>query len=225
MAAATGSVVYLVEDDADVRDSLRALVASYSVEWRLVEFASAESFLAHFKYSRDVAQCLLLDVGLPGMDGVALQKELQRRQIAVPVIVLTGLLDVPLAVEAVRAGATDVIQKPAPMSRLQSAIRIALENDRASQRRRSEQDDVMARLQLLSRRERDVMVELLGGKIVKEIAADMHIGTQTVLKHRANVLRKMGVRTELELSQLLQALDMIGSSAPLSAGRLPRDTT
>lgn len=223
MTTKAPSLVYLVDDDADVRDSLRAVLEPHSAEWQIIDFESAERFLTHFRYTRGVAQCLLLDVALPGMDGVALQKELQRRQIAIPVIILTGLTDVPLAVEALQSGAVDVIQKPAPGGRLVSAIRTSLEKDRDNQERQAEYDDFVTRRQSLSRRQREVMEAMLNGRLVKEIAADMHIGTQTVLKHRASVLKKMHVRSELELSQLLQSLDLLGRDEGLSSNSLLHD--
>ena len=223
MTTTARSLVYLVDDDADVRDSLRAVLEPNSAEWQFIGLDSAERFLASFRYTRGVAQCILLDVALPGMDGFALQKELRQRKIAIPVIILTGLSDVPLAVEALQSGAIDVIQKPAPAGRLVSAIQTALEKDRDNQRRQAEYDDIVARSQSLSRRQREVMEAMLNGRLVREMDADMHIGTQTVLKHRASVLKKMQVRSELELSQLLQSLDLLGREEDLPADSVLHD--
>lgn len=221
MESCGSSIVHLVDDDANVRSSLRALL-ELAGDCRCVGYDSAEQYLAEFKYTLGVAQCLLLDIGLPGMDGLALQRELRRRQIAIPVVILTGLADVPLAVQAVQDGALDVIQKPIVEGKLCAAIVKALDVDRSAQRRASDREKVLARLETLSPRERMVMEEVLGGRFVKEVAANLGIGTQTVWKHRSRMLKKMQVRSEIELSQVLQSLGLL-QTEPRPEHSLPAD--
>lgn len=216
MGSNRAPVVFIVEDDADIRESYGMLLKAQPAGYRVSDFASAESFLADFDPSTDEIRCLLLDIGLPGMDGVALQLEMQRRRVSIPTLVLTGLSDIPRAVRLIQAGALDVLQKPVAAERLLIAVERALEHDRNERQRLADRSIVLEKLKTLSQRERDVAEDLLNGNVSKEVAAKLGIGTQTVLKHRSRILKKLQVRNEVELTHLLNRHGLTLSS-PLTA--------
>lgn len=204
--------VYLVDDDPDVRRTIRNLVNSSG--WSVRDFRSAEDLLAHGDFSRTAAHCLLLDIGLPGMDGLSLQKELVKRRIAIPIIVLSGIADVPIAVRAMQAGALDVLQKPVRRDELQRLVALALDADRQRCEREVAREHLQNRIAMLTLREQETMQCLVAGKNTKELSAALGIGTQTVLKHKASLLRKLQVRNELELVRQLTAHDLSNGPAP-----------
>jgi two-component system response regulator FixJ len=209
------SVVYVVDDDAAVRRLVSRVLETSGID--ALEFGSADAFLTECNLSAAATHCLLLDIGLPGMDGLSLQRELLRREIVIPIIILTGLADISLAVRAIQAGALDVLEKPVCNDELRRIVEKALQVDREHRQRESDRKQVLARLATLSEREREIMDQLSIGKNSKELAAVLGIGTQTILKHRAKVLRKLQVRNEVELVRLLASHELIrnpGPSAP-----------
>jgi FixJ family two-component response regulator len=196
--AAPLSTVYVVDDDDAVRDALGALLGS--VRLRYETFATAEDFLA--ASTREMRGCLLLDVRMPGMSGLELQRKLLELGIALPVVIITGHGDVPMAVRALKAGASDFIEKPFNEQDLLDRIQKYLKDDQDFWHARETRDAAAARFALLSPRERAVMELIATGSHTKRIAAELEIQGRTVDVHRFNIMRKIGVRTLAELLQL-----------------------
>jgi FixJ family two-component response regulator len=215
MDARGQAIVYIVDDDVQVRRTERLLLES--VPWRVFDFPSAEAFLADADLSAGSAHCLLLDIQLPGMSGPSLQQDLLQRDIRIPIIVQTAYQEITPAVSAMKAGAIEVLEKPINAELLCSCIAKALDQDRASRKRAAEQQRIQRLLSTLSARERQVMDGLVAGSRVKELAAALSIGTQTVLKHRASMLKKLGAKNEVQLVMLLAAYDLPPSSASRTA--------
>jgi len=205
------AVVFLVEDDPNVRHGIKRLLETQGME--VIDFPSAESFLAQADLNAGSAHCLLLDLALPGMDGIALQKALEDRGERIPTVVQTGYADVKRAVRAIRAGAIEVLAKPVPANELYDAVLNALEIDRATRKDVAERRDLLRRLSALTEREREIMDGLAAGRTVKELSAVLGIGTQTILKHRASMLRKLALKNEVQLVATLAAHDIPASNA------------
>jgi two-component system, LuxR family, response regulator FixJ len=191
-AAAT---VFVVDDNVGIRQSLSALLESAGLA--VETYASAEDFLA--AYDPERAGCLVLDVRLRHTSGLDLQDELRRRNAILPIIVLTGHGNVPTSVRAMKAGAVDFLQKPAPPKLLLERIRAAIESDRQARALTDERAFVMDRLAHLTPREHEVMELLVAGKTSKEIAAVMRVSVRTVEGHRRRVLEKMHVTSAAQL--------------------------
>lgn len=191
--------VFIVDDDEAIRDALTWLLQSRGVTAEA--FDSAEAFLA--RWQPDLAGCLLLDIRMSGMSGLDLFERLRDVQSRIPVIFLTGHGDVPMAVGALKRGARDFVEKPFNDNELVDRVIEALEWD--ARRRADEADNatVAARLELLTARERQVMDLVLAGKLNKVIADELGITMRTVEVHRAHVFEKMGVKTAVELAQML----------------------
>jgi two-component system response regulator FixJ len=198
--------VFVVDDNPGVRKSLRALLESADLE--VETFASGEEFLA--AYDPDRAGCLLLDVRLRKSSGLDLQDELNRRKTTLPIIVLTGHGTVPTSVRALKAGAVDFLQKPAPPKMLLERVQAALEVDRQSRATAADEAVVTERLKHLTPREREVMELLLAGKSSKEIAAVLRVSIRTVEGHRRMVLSKIQVTSA---SQLVRVVLGVGKAA------------
>ena len=189
------ATVFVVDDNVGVRKSLRALLesAGFAVE----TYASGEEFLA--AYDPERPGCLVLDVRLRQSSGLDLQDNLRRRKALLPIIVLTGHGNVPTSVRALKAGAVDFLQKPAPPKLLLERIRAALDSDRQARAVTTEHAVVMERLVRLTLREREVMELLIAGKTSKEIAVAMNVSVRTVEGHRRMVLSKMNVSSAAQL--------------------------
>ena len=185
---ATDGVVHLIDDDDGVRQSLAFLLASAGLAVRVYESASA------FIEALGTLQpgCIVSDVRMPGTDGLQLLRRLQALRVHSPVIIITGHADVSLAVEAMKAGAVDFIEKPFDDEAILSAIRIALDHYGHTGRRDTEVVQIQTKLQSLSAREREVLEGLLAGNPNKTIAYDLSLSPRTVEVHRANVMTKMG---------------------------------
>ena len=199
------AIVYVIDDDAAARDSLAFLVKSAGIEARVYD--GARPFLNDLAGLR--RGCIVTDVRMPGMDGIELQRRLQSQSNSIPVIVMTGHGDIALAVEAMKAGAVDFIEKPFDDEALIAAIKSAL----IRRRRQSELDPAAARvrerLKLLSERERQVLEGLVAGKANKIIAYDLGLSPRTVEIYRANVMTKMQADS---LSALVRMALLEGSS-------------
>jgi two-component system response regulator FixJ len=185
---ATDGVVHLIDDDDGVRQSLAFLLTSAGLAVRVYESACA------FIEALGALQpgCIVSDVRMPGMDGLQLQRRLQELGVRLPVIIITGHADVSLAVEAMKGGAVDFIEKPFDDEAILSAIRIALDDYDQTGRRATEVVQIQTKLQSLSVREREVLEGLLAGNPNKTIAYDLSLSPRTVEVHRANVMTKMG---------------------------------
>jgi len=192
------AVVHLIDDDEAVRQALAFLLTTAGHAVRVHD--SAESFLqiAH------AAQpgCIVSDVRMPGLDGIGLLRKLKEIGITLPVVIMTGHADVPLAVEAMKAGAVDFIEKPFDDEVLLSAIRLALSRHGETGQRDAEQARIRARIDALSERERQVLDGLVAGHPNKTIAYDLALSPRTVEVHRANVMIKMGASSLSDLVRM-----------------------
>lgn len=193
-------LVYVVDDDAGALRSLSALLDAHG--YAVQAFASAEAFLARFEPGRRA--CLLLDLRMPGTGGAELQRRLSDEGHRLPVILLSAHGDIPAAVRAMKAGASDFIEKPALEDRLLSAIEEARASALASRPRRTVPREIVAqRLARLTRREREVLDQLVLGRLNKEIAEVLGISQRTVEIHRARVREKMEARGISDLIMML----------------------
>jgi two-component system response regulator FixJ len=191
----TAATVFVVDDNAGVRKSLRALLESAGLA--VETYASAEEFLAAYEPERP--GCLVLDVRLRQGSGLDVQDELRRRKTTLPIIVLTGHGDVSSSVRALKAGAVDFLQKPAPPKVLLERIRAALDGDRRARAVNTERSVVLEQLAHLTPREREVMELLVAGETSKEVAAAMNVSVRTVEGHRRMVFLKMNVSSAAQL--------------------------
>ena len=180
-------VVFVVDDDDDFRDALCRLLKTNG--FRVYDFGSAEEFLAG--YVRSGPGCLLLDVRMPGMSGLDLQRCLGDRGIELGIVVLTGHGDVPMAVSALQQGAVDFLEKPFGQDRLLASIRMAIERNMGVWADRVRQETFATRLESLTPREREVLDRLVDGRSTKQIALEFGTNDDTVRKQRASILRKM----------------------------------
>jgi len=197
----------IVDDDADVRDSLRALLESAGFMVR--DFDSATKVLADPSISQGA--CLIADIRMPDMDGLELQEELSRRQVGLPVIIVTGHGDVPLAVRAMKAGAIDFIEKPFDGEHMLDSVRRAIAY---AKQNRSQAELAQAAENLiagLTTREREVLEQLVAGRANKVIAYELDISPRTVEIHRAHLMEKMQAKS---LSELIRTALAGGISAP-----------
>jgi two-component system response regulator DctR len=191
--------VYLVDDDEAIRDSLSLLFRSRGVN--VSAFCSGEAFLSAF--DGEAAGCIVLDIRMGGTSGIAVFDDLRTRHCRLPVIFLTGHGDVPMAVSALKKGAFDFVEKPFNDNELVDRVLQALELDAHARDAEAGEATVAARLDTLSPREREVMGCVLQGKLNKVIADELAISMRTVEVHRARIFAKMGVKSAVELAQLL----------------------
>jgi two-component system response regulator FixJ len=192
------AVVHLIDDDEAVRQALAFLLATAGHAVRVYD--SAEAFLAAAATVQP--GCVVSDVRMPGLDGIALLRRLRDIGVTLPVVIMTGHADVPLAVEAMKAGAVDFIEKPFDDDVLLSAIRVALKYQGESGQRDAELSRIRARLDSLSERERQVLDGLVAGNPNKTIAYDLQLSPRTVEVHRANVMIKMGASSLSDLVRM-----------------------
>jgi FixJ family two-component response regulator len=183
--------VFVVDDDEAVRDSIQELVESVGLQAE--GYDSALAFLDAFESQRP--GCLVLDVRMAEMSGLVLQERLNELKASIPVILLTGHGDVPMAVQAMRSGAVDFIQKPYREQALLDSINVALATDAVARRSSVVTDDVEQRLASLTGREREVLDKILSGLTGKEIARELGVSPRTVEAHRKNLLHKLGIAT------------------------------
>jgi two-component system response regulator FixJ len=186
--------IFIVDDDAGIRDSIRMLSEAAGFQAR--GFPSAEAFLADPSAKRG---CLIADVRMPGMNGLELQEEIGRRHAQLPVIIITGHADIPLAVRAMKAGAVDFLEKPFDGARLMESVRRALELGSKTRSRKEETRDARRLLDHLSQRERIVLDRLVQGQPNKIVAHELGISPRTVEIHRAHIMLKMDASSLADL--------------------------
>jgi len=195
---ARDAVVHLIDDDDGVRQAVAFLLTTSGFAVRVYE--SAVAFLGALPTLQH--GCIVTDVRMPEIDGLELQRQLKLRGIGLPVIVITGHADVPLAVEAMKAGAIDFIEKPFNDEKLLSAIRVAIDRHARDSRRDDEIAVIRAKLDALSPREREVLDGLVAGLPNKTIAYDLKISARTVEVHRANLMARMGASSLADLVRM-----------------------
>ena len=200
------TAVFIVDDDDGLRDSLRALLESAGL--RVQDFPRAAAFLDFYDSSRE--GCLIADVRMPDMDGLQLQEELGRRKIGLPIIIMTGDGDIPLAVRAMRAGAVDFIEKPFDDEAFLATVRRALEIGRAARGQATLSQTSRERVEGLTPRERDVLELLVAGHPNKVIAFKLGISPRTVEVHRGRLMEKMQARGLSDLVRTALAAGISG---------------
>ncbi|MDH3639474.1 MAG: response regulator transcription factor [Gammaproteobacteria bacterium] len=192
------ATVFVVDDDPSVGKALGRLLRSAGFNVEL--FDSAEAFLQ--QVPQGAAGCLVLDVHMPGLNGLELQAELSDRRMHLPIIFITGQGDIPMSVKAMKAGAIDFLAKPFEEDALLTAVETAMEKDRHMRREQAELQEVHQRLECLTTREREVFDLVITGALNKQIAAQLGTAEKTVKVHRGRMMRKMNVKSVAELVSL-----------------------
>jgi len=183
----TEPIVAIVDDDPSVRRGLQRLIRSAG--WKTETFASAQEFLARPRAA--FPSCLVLDLQLPGLSGLDLQKRMTEVDLGVPIVFLTGHGDIPATVQAMKAGAVEFLTKPVDEQELLHAIQEAVERDRRARLQRAETNELRERYKSLTAREQEVMQRVISGMLNKQIAAGLNITEDTVKFHRGHIMRKM----------------------------------
>jgi FixJ family two-component response regulator len=197
------AVVFVVDDDVSVRESLELLI--HSAGWRPETFGSAEEFLAHSP--TDVPSCLVLDVGLPNLNGLDLQQRVGDRTY-MPIVFITGYGDIPTTVKAMKAGAVEFLTKPFVDVELLSAVEQAIERSQAALTHETELRAVRTRYASLTPREREIMALVVSGLLNKQVAVELGISEITVKAHRGQLMRKMEADSLADLVRLAARLDL-----------------
>lgn len=191
-------LVYLVDDDPSVLRAVKRLLTAGGFDTRA--YSDPAEFLE--EHDPEAPGCILLDMALPGLSGIDVQGRLALSERGQPVIFISGTSDVPATVTAMKGGAVDFLTKPFDETTLLRAVRDAIARDAAKRQAEAQSDDITARINGLTPRERAVFFRVIDGRLNKQIAADLDIVEKTVKVHRARVMRKMGVRTLAELVRL-----------------------
>ncbi|MGC2492595.1 response regulator transcription factor [Candidatus Binatus sp.] len=196
------SVVFVVDDDSSVREAIKSLIGSVGL--RVETFETAQEFLRSTR--PDAPGCVVLDVRLPGLSGLDLQRELAAHGINLPVIFITGHGDIPMSVRAMKAGALEFLTKPFRDQDLLDAIQQALERDRGARQHRAENAELRERFDSLTSREREVMGLVVSGLLYKQIAGELGTSEVTIKIHRSQVMKKMGAGSLAELVRMTEKL-------------------
>lgn len=197
-------IVFVIDDDISIRESLELLIRNAG--WNAEIFESAGEFLSRPRVS--VPNCLILDVRLPGLNGLELQRQMAADRPGMPIIFITGYGDVPMTVQAMKAGAVEFLTKPFSDTVLLNAIQDAMDRSSAALRFEAEMQGLLDRYALLSRREREVMHLIVRGVLNKQVANELGISEITVKAHRGQVMRKMSVASFAELVNIAAKLDL-----------------
>ncbi len=209
----TRPTIYLVDDDQAVRDSLKWLIESAG--WLVQSYESAQPLLDELEAAQQLLSgCIIADVRLPGMSGMALQLELVRRKINLPFIIITGHGDVAMAVRAIKAGALDFIEKPFSDKLLLDRIEDAMRIDERRRIDEKQYQHIKQCYETLTAREQQVMGEVVSGKSNRQIATDLNVTQKTIEQHRAHVMTKMKADSLAHLVRMAVAIDVIPAPLP-----------
>ena len=198
----SGGIVYILDDEPEMVKALMRLLRARRFEARA--FTSVRAFLE--AYRPENSACLVLDVAMPELEGLELQRHLTRQGILLPIIFVTGHGDIPMSVRAIKAGATDFLTKPVDADALVQAVRTALQVAEIQRREAAEIAALRARLASLTLRQREVLKHVVAGQLNKQIAFDLGTGEQNVKLHRAQVMKKMGVDSLADLVRVAERL-------------------
>ncbi len=198
------AIVFVVDDDSSIREAIKSLVTLSGL--RVETFGTAQEFLQSKR--PDLPGCVVLDVELPGLSGLDLQRELAAHGIKLPIIFITGYGDIPMSVRAMKAGALEFLTKPFRDQDLLDAIQQALERDRAARQHSREIAELRERFDALTSREREVMSLVVAGWLNKQIGFELKISEITVKIHRGRVMSKMGAQSLAELVRMAQRLEI-----------------
>ena len=202
LSAQTDTIVFVVDDDVSVRESLELLIRSTG--WQVQSFRSAREFLAHSRST--VPCCLILDVSLPDLNGLELQRQISDDRAELPIIFITGHGDIPMTVRAMKAGAVEFLTKPFNDDVLLKAIGQALDRSRAALAQEAELHSLRDRYALLSGREKQVMDLVVAGRLNKQVGGELGISEITVKAHRGRVMRKMSAGSVADLVRMAARL-------------------
>ena len=202
--------IFLVDDDAGVRKALSRVLREEG--WSVETFESAEAFLA--RPDQKTQGCVVLDVTMPGLDGLELQRRLAAAGESLPIVFVSGHGDIPMSVQAIKAGATDFLTKPVEARVLVAAVRAAIDQDTAERQALAAAEELRQRLASLTPREREILVALAGGKLNKQIAGDLGVVEQTVKFHRARIMERMRAKTVAELMHIAARVGISAEMPP-----------
>jgi FixJ family two-component response regulator len=197
-------IVFIVDDDLSVRRTTERLIRSAG--FKAQTFTSAREFLASPR--PEGPACLVLDVRMPGLSGMELQRELTQSGIHIPIIFITGHGDIPMSVRAMKAGAVEFLTKPFRSRSLLDAVRAAIERDRSAHKARSETGELRQRYEQLTPREREVMALVVAGQLNKQVAGELSTTERTIKFHRAHIMEKMGAESLADLVRMSEKLEV-----------------
>ena len=199
------AVIAIVDDDLSVREGLQSLIRSAG--WRAKTFTSAQEFLASPR--TEVPSCLILDLQLPGLSGLDLQKRMAEAELEIPIVFLTGHGNIPASVQAMKAGAVEFLTKPFDEQELLQAIQEAVERDRRTRQQHAELRELRDRYESLTPREQEVIKQVVSGLLNKQTAAELNITEYTVKIHRGHVMRKMRAKSLADLVRMAEILGIL----------------